>query len=88
MIGKEGVDIINWLDAGHSKEELQSLIDNAPDWKPPEYKVKVGFHLTKLSDLLKEPNEDIAYLWENTLIKGGLSILAAKPKVGKEHSGP
>jgi len=30
-----------------------------------------------------EPDEDIAYLWENTLIKGGLSILVAKPKVGK-----
>jgi hypothetical protein len=82
-IGKNGVDIINWLDAGHSKKELQSLIDTAPDRKPPEDKAESGFHLTKLSDLLKEPNEDIAYLWENTLIKGGLSILAAKPKVGK-----
>ena len=81
--GKEGVDIINWLDAGHTKEELQSLIDSAPNWKLPKDKVETGFHLTKLSDLLKEPNEDIAYLWENTLIKGGLSILAAKPKVGK-----
>ena len=83
MIEKDGVDIINWFDAGHSKEELQSLIDNAPDWKPPKYKVKSGFHLTKLSDLLKEPNEDIAYLGKIPLIKGGLSILAAKPKVGK-----
>ena len=82
-IGKNGVDIINWLDAGHTKEELQSLIDNAPEWQPPEDKAGEGFHLTKLADLLDEPDEDIAYVWDKTLIKGGLSILAAKPKVGK-----
>jgi hypothetical protein len=32
---------------------------------------------------LNEPTESIAYLWQDTLIKGGLSILVAKPKVGK-----
>ena len=42
-----------------------------------------AFHLTSLSDLLKEPDEKIDYLWQDTLIKGGLSILVAKPKVGK-----
>jgi AAA domain len=83
IIGKEGVDVINWFDAGHTKEELQSLIDNAADWKPPKDKLDSGFKLTQLSDLYQEPDEDIAYLWENLLIKGGLSILAAKPKVGK-----
>ena len=43
----------------------------------------VGFHLILLSDLLKEPDEDIAYLWQDILIKGGLSIPVAKPKVWK-----
>lgn len=83
IIGKDGVDVINWLDNGHTKEDLQSLIENAPDWKPPKEKPDSGFKLTQLSDLYQEPDEDIAYLWENLLIKGGLSILAAKPKVGK-----
>jgi hypothetical protein len=83
IIGKDGVDIIDWFNAGHTKDELQSLIDNAPDWKPPKDNLDSGFKLTQLSDLYHEPDEDIAYLWENLLIKGGLSILAAKPKVGK-----
>ncbi len=39
--------------------------------------------LTRLSDLLAEPPETVAYVWGNTLPKGGLSILAAKPKIGK-----
>ena len=43
----------------------------------------VGIHLILLSDLLKEPDEDIAYLWQDILIKGGLSIPVAKPKVWK-----
>ncbi len=83
--GKDGVDVLNWLDAGHSKEELQTLIDGTPDWKPSmEAKTShSGFRLTPLAELLREPAEEIAYLWDNTLIKGGLSILVAKPKVGK-----
>lgn len=40
IIGKDGVDIINWLDAGHNKEELQSLIDSAPEWTPKETTTK------------------------------------------------
>jgi RecA-family ATPase len=44
---------------------------------------KKGFDLTLLSVLYREPAEAVAYLWENTLIKGGLSILVAKPKAGK-----
>lgn len=44
---------------------------------------KRGFALTRLSDLLAEPPEEIAYVWEDTLPKGGLSLLVAKPKVGK-----
>lgn len=46
-------------------------------------KAKFDFKLTKLSDLLAEPQEDIDYLWQDTLILSGLSILVAKPKVGK-----
>lgn len=42
-----------------------------------------GFVLTALLDLLAEPEESIAYVWDKTLPCGGLSICAAKPKVGK-----
>lgn len=39
--------------------------------------------LTSLDDLLSEPEEQIAYVWDRTLPAGGTSICAAKPKVGK-----
>jgi hypothetical protein len=41
------------------------------------------FTLTPLRDLLSEPAEEVAYVWGKTLPRGGFSICAAKPKVGK-----
>lgn len=38
---------------------------------------------TTLDDLLAEPKEETAYVWDRTLPRGGFSICAAKPKVGK-----
>jgi hypothetical protein len=42
-----------------------------------------GYKFTTLDELLSEPEEDVAYVWDKTLPRGGFSILAAKPKVGK-----
>ncbi len=41
------------------------------------------FNFTTLKDLLAEPKEEIAFVWDKTLPRGGFSICAAKPKVGK-----
>lgn len=41
------------------------------------------FAVVTLDDLLAEPSEQLSYVWQNTLPTGGLSILGAKPKVGK-----
>ncbi len=75
-------DVSDWLSAGGTQSELETLVSTASEWKPTD-KGTTGFNLTKLSDLYAEPDEAIDYLWENTLIKGGLSLLVAKPKVGK-----
>lgn len=45
--------------------------------------VSKKFNFTTLDDLLNEPEENHSYVWENTLIFGGISICSAKPKVGK-----
>ena len=42
-----------------------------------------AFNFATLDELLSEPEEEHAYIWDNTLISGGLSICSAKPKVGK-----
>ena len=81
-------DISDWLDQGHTAEELVSLARQVPEWEPPEAPPVdstqgQGFRFTSLTDLLAEPPEAIDYIWDKTLPAGGVSIMAAKPKVGK-----
>jgi AAA domain len=42
-----------------------------------------GFQFTRLDKLLVETPEAHGWVWDETLIEGGLSLIAAKPKVGK-----
>jgi hypothetical protein len=78
-----GKDISDWLESGGTGEQLLRIVAETPQADVQQPGAPEHFQLTSLSDLLKEPDEEIAYIWENTLIKGGLSILVAKPKVGK-----
>jgi hypothetical protein len=81
-------DVSDYLNAGGTAEQLSALVADSPDWIPGA-SLNVGknnpprFQLTTLQDLLSEPEEKIAYIWERTLPRGGFSICAAKPKVGK-----
>jgi predicted transcriptional regulator len=77
-------------------DSLTTLIEAAQPWTPSAAKAVVtaetgkaapiqppGFNLTTLADLLAEPPESRRWLWERTFPAGGVSIIAAKPKVGK-----
>ena len=66
-----------------SRRDAQGPEVNAPDNGGASQKPRPRFTLTALSDLLSEPEEDVAYVWDRTLPAGGTSICAAKPKVGK-----
>jgi DNA primase len=44
---------------------------------------KPGLILTRLGDLLAEPEETVEWLVDDLLPSGGFSLVAAKPKVGK-----
>jgi len=81
--GENVKDASDWLAAGGTKEALERLANEAPEWTRPGLATQSRFQLTPLSELLREPDEEIPFLWEKTLIRGGLSICAAKPKVGK-----
>lgn len=81
--GHQIKDTSDWLAAGGTVPELKDLATKTAEWKPPDGAGPDSFNLTSLSDLLKEPDEDVDYLWEDILIKGGLSLAVAKPKVGK-----
>lgn len=87
-LSDKGADVSDWLDQGHPVDELVEMARNTPEWEPAEIPVTPsgnghGFRFTSLSDLLAEPPEEVDYIWDKTLPAGGVSILAAKPKVGK-----
>lgn len=76
-------DLSAWVESGGKREALLELIRNAPEWTHPKAGNAGGFKLTRLSDLLNEPEETIAWLLADKLPAGGISVLSAKPKVGK-----
>ena len=41
--------------------------------------------LISAKDLLSLPADDTAWIWDKALPLGGISVLVAKPKVGKTH---
>lgn len=64
-------------------EKPSQSISSEQKTDTPQGKATRLFTFTTLDELLNEPEEEKSYLWENTLIFGGLSICSAKPKVGK-----
>lgn len=69
---KEKQDVTDWLNAGHTKEDLLKLV--VEDHKEP-------FALG-LEEFMAGSSE-IEWLWDGILAKPSLGILAAKPKFGK-----
>jgi putative DNA primase/helicase len=80
-------DLSEWAGRGGTREKLLGMIRNAPEWNEEAASSKgtpqSGFHLTSLRDLMREPEEHISWLLADKLPTGGLSVLSAKPKVGK-----
>lgn len=69
-----------------TRELTQSDIDGWHETSAIEPKQRLepgGFRLTKLDDLMNEPEESASYVVEGRLPTGGLSVLASKPKAGK-----
>jgi AAA domain len=81
-------DVSDYLHAGGTIEQLNALVADALEWMPDASQDTAQhraprFHFTTLDDLLAEPDGETAYVWDRTLPRGGFSICAAKPKVGK-----
>ncbi len=77
-------DVSDWLNSGGTVEELKRLSREAPEWTASVSSDQVGgFVLTSLTDLLNEAEESVAWIVEGMLPEGGVSVLVAKPKVGK-----
>jgi putative DNA primase/helicase len=82
LIELEGAkDLSEFVERGGSREQIDELFRKAPNWKP--LSPNRGFSLTSLGDLLAEPEEKVSWLLADKLPAGGISLVSAKPKVGK-----
>lgn len=83
---KHGEDVSDWLNAGHTGEELAEVVRAAPTLDtatiegPP---TASGLDFTPLGALLGEKEEECIWLVDRRLPSAGLSLLAGKPKAGK-----
>ena len=76
-------DLSEWMERGGTRVQLLELIGRTSQWQPTDVASQGGFRLTSLRDLMLEPEEHISWLLADKLPAGGLSVLSAKPKVGK-----
>jgi len=76
-------DLTEWVEHGGTREALRDLIASAPEWTPSRTGYANGFVLTPLADLLAKPDMPVDYVLENRLVAGTVSVVVAKPKVGK-----
>ena len=74
-------DLSDWVEAGGTKDALVGFIKAQPEWAPR--KTETGFTLTPLAELLARPDMPVDYVLENRLVAGTVSVVVAKPKVGK-----
>jgi putative DNA primase/helicase len=89
-------DISDWLDAGHTIEELWDIVDQLPDWKPiatgnghdqapPWQETKEKRESPRAlgpEALMTMTFDPIKYVVPGIIVEG-LTLLAGKPKLGK-----
>jgi putative DNA primase/helicase len=83
----KGGDISDWLDAGHSREDLDALIAAAPDYQPkspppPPPKDEVQLVWECMADI--EP-EAVDWIWPGRIARGKLTLIAGDPGTGKSQ---
>jgi len=79
-------DVSDWLDAGHTRDELVALVKATSLYTPPASpSTSAGspaLRLTRLSDVA---TESIDWLWPRRLARGKYTLLAGDPGQGKSR---
>jgi hypothetical protein len=81
----KGGDVSDWLDAGHTREELDTLIEQAGDYAPTgdtQQTPQGGCRPRGMEALKTMTFAPIKYVVPGIIVEG-LTILAGKPKIGK-----
>ena len=76
-------DLSDWIEGGGTRDALLGYIEIQPEWKAGETGSANGFTLTPLALLLARPDTPVDYVLEGRLVAGTVSVVVAKPKVGK-----
>jgi hypothetical protein len=83
----EGGDISDWLDQGHTLDDLRKLIYRSDLYQPnPEAAAasgKMQFPPDKRPSDLRAGGRAIHWIWQGIIAKGAVSLLSAHPKAGK-----
>jgi putative DNA primase/helicase len=85
----KGGDVSDWIDRGHTADELNELSDGAPPWTPPIS--DGGKSPAKPQRKLISQNlntvalEKVEWLWPGRIAVGKLTLFGGKPGVGKGH---
>ena len=89
----QGGDVSDWLAVGHTREELDALIESAPDWSPrevveasPTLGAKKTASALQFARLDEVEAKHVEWLWHNRLARGKLTLLAGEPGIGKSQT--
>jgi len=69
-------DVIDWLDSGHTIDELEQLANTCPDYEPSDNGVK----LLCMADV---KDEAVSWLWKPYIPKGKVTLEEGDPGIGK-----
>jgi len=76
-----GGDVSDWLDAGHTVDELKTRVAASPQWTPPTAAERIAPLVgVLLSDVRPEA---IRWLWPNRIARGKTTMIDGDPGVGK-----
>jgi hypothetical protein len=77
-------DLTEWVHGGGTRDVLLNWFEECvPQWEKLGADNASGFALIRLGDLLSRPDVPVEYVLDNRLVAGTVSLLVAKPKVGK-----
>jgi hypothetical protein len=86
---KHGEDISDWLDAGHTREELEEILKNTPKLEAKDLSVAATSSREKplqwytIAQLREETSAEIKFLADGLLAESSLSVIGGKIAVGK-----
>jgi len=75
-----GQDVSDWLEAGRTPTDLESLAASTPAWTPAARAPKRALRTRPLSQVSLSA---VRWLWKGRIPEGTLSLVVGAPKVGK-----